>query len=102
VTCMRCAEVVSPGGLHVGLTTTDRYVRHGSHLWNPPVIALGPLTLFPRLCSCGSSPAKCSERLAYNNEAGEVGDQLDRWLSHQKQRAAVPAASATNRLSSAA
>lgn len=31
-------EVVSPGGLHFGLTTTDLYVPHGSHPWNPLVI----------------------------------------------------------------
>jgi ATP-dependent DNA helicase RecG len=31
-------EVVSPGGLHFGLTTNDLYVPHGSHPWNPLII----------------------------------------------------------------
>ncbi len=31
-------EVVSPGGLHFGLTTTDLYGPHGSHPWNPLVL----------------------------------------------------------------
>jgi ATP-dependent DNA helicase RecG len=31
-------EVVSPGGLHFGLTTTDLYAPHGSHPWNPLVL----------------------------------------------------------------
>lgn len=31
-------EVVSPGGLHFGLTTTDLYIPHGSHPWNPLII----------------------------------------------------------------
>lgn len=28
-------EVLSPGGLHFGLTTADLYTDHGSHPWNP-------------------------------------------------------------------
>lgn len=28
-------EVLSPGGLHFGLTPSDLYVDHGSHPWNP-------------------------------------------------------------------
>ena len=28
-------EVLSPGGLHFGLTTADLYMDHGSHPWNP-------------------------------------------------------------------
>lgn len=31
-------EVVSPGGLHFGLTVLDLYSPHGSHPWNPLVI----------------------------------------------------------------
>ena len=34
-------EVVSPGGLHFGLTTSDLYLPHGSHPWNP--LMLGAL-----------------------------------------------------------
>ncbi|MCY3967225.1 MAG: hypothetical protein OXF21_01480, partial [bacterium] len=31
-------EVLSPGGLHFGLTTDDLYKDHGSHPWNPNMI----------------------------------------------------------------
>ena len=31
-------EVLSPGGLHFGLTTADLYVDHGSHPWNPNIM----------------------------------------------------------------
>lgn len=31
-------EVLSPGGLHFGLTPSDLYVDHGSHPWNPTMM----------------------------------------------------------------
>ncbi len=31
-------EILSPGGLHFGLTTADLYKEHGSHPWNPNII----------------------------------------------------------------